>query len=121
MLGMNARTGGAIEGDEHLVQSIEDILSTPIGSRVMRRDYGSLLFELVDAPTVKITLQQIFAAVAVALHRWESRLQLARVFVTRGLASGEISIGVEGYRTDRPGPNSFTRLIVPLRLGAQLA
>ena len=47
MIGM-ARTSGAIlTGDAHLAQSVADILTTPIGSRVMRREYGSLLFELV--------------------------------------------------------------------------
>jgi phage baseplate assembly protein W len=118
---MNARTGAEIEGDAHLAQSIEDILTTPIGTRVMRRDYGSLLFELVDAPSTPGTLQQLFAAVAVALHRWETRLQLTRVAVTRGSTPSEVGIGIEGYRTDRPGPNSFARLTIPLRLGAQSA
>jgi hypothetical protein len=41
-------TRKALEGIDHLKQSIIDILTTPIGSRVMRRDYGSRLFELVD-------------------------------------------------------------------------
>ena len=34
---MNRTTGTAISGLEHLRQSVGDILSTPIGSRVMRR------------------------------------------------------------------------------------
>ncbi len=40
MRGMNANTGKELEGIEHLKQSIIDILTTPIGSRVMRRDYA---------------------------------------------------------------------------------
>jgi hypothetical protein len=121
MIGMNARTGAAIEGDAHLAQSVVDILTTPIGSRVMRRDYGSLLFELVDAPTTATTLQQIFAAVALALHRWEPRLRLTRVAVALGATPSEVTIGVEGYRTDQPDPNSFARLTVPLPLPLRLA
>ena len=31
-----------------LAQSIADIITTPLGSRTMRRDYGCLLFELLD-------------------------------------------------------------------------
>lgn len=48
MIGMNAKTGKALGGVEHLKQSIRDIVTTPLGSRVMRRDYGCGLYELVD-------------------------------------------------------------------------
>ena len=50
MRGMSATSGKELEGLDHLKQSIIDILTTPIGSRVMRRNYGSRLFELVDKP-----------------------------------------------------------------------
>ena len=46
--GINTNTGRSISGKAHLRQSIADILSTPIGSRVMRRNYGSHLFDLID-------------------------------------------------------------------------
>lgn len=42
-IGMNRETGKALTGIEHIQQSIRDILVTPIGSRVMRRKYGSAL------------------------------------------------------------------------------
>lgn len=42
MRGMNSETGKTISGIEHLKQSIVDILTTPVGTRVMRRDYGSI-------------------------------------------------------------------------------
>ncbi|NBO96416.1 MAG: phage baseplate protein, partial [Betaproteobacteria bacterium] len=41
MLGINAQTGQPLAGIDHLRQSIRDILTTRIGTRVMRRDYGS--------------------------------------------------------------------------------
>ncbi len=40
MKGMDAKTGKVLEGLEHLKQSIIDILTTPVSSRIMRRDYG---------------------------------------------------------------------------------
>ena len=49
-MGMNVLNGRSLTGLDHLKQSIADILNTPIGSRVMRRDYGSKLFSLIDAP-----------------------------------------------------------------------
>ncbi|MGD7246543.1 GPW/gp25 family protein, partial [Ralstonia pseudosolanacearum] len=50
MTGMNSSTGRAIADRPHLAQSIGDILTTPIGSRVMRRDYGSEVPDLIDQP-----------------------------------------------------------------------
>nr|VFK47168.1 MAG: hypothetical protein BECKTC1821D_GA0114238_104214 [Candidatus Kentron sp. TC] len=40
MAGMSAFTGKHFSDIAHLRQSITDILTTPIGSRVMRREYG---------------------------------------------------------------------------------
>ncbi|MGL4827152.1 MAG: GPW/gp25 family protein, partial [Vibrionaceae bacterium] len=47
---MNRFTGYSISELQHIKQSIQDILTTPLGSRVMRRDYGSAIFELIDQP-----------------------------------------------------------------------
>lgn len=38
MQGMNSRTGRTITDSAHLAQSVADILTTPIGSRAMRRE-----------------------------------------------------------------------------------
>ena len=48
--GMNRHTGKALDGFNHLRQSVADILSTRKGTRVMRREYGSDLAGLVDRP-----------------------------------------------------------------------
>lgn len=79
MIGMSALTGKKISGVDHLKQSIADILNTPIGTRVMRRDYGSRLFELIDQPINRNSLIAIKSAVAEALSRWESRVVVKRV------------------------------------------
>ncbi len=52
MTGLSRTTGRAMDAasDAHVIQSIEDILTTPIGQRVMRPTYGSFLFELIDQP-----------------------------------------------------------------------
>ena len=118
MNGMDRTTGKPLSGDEHLRQSIADILSTPIGTRTMRRDYGSLLFELVDAPFNAATKLAVYAATALALLRWEPRLRLTRVEVERGAQAGAVIIDVEGAVTDRPGPNSLVRLSLPLRFAS---
>lgn len=76
---MNRTTGKAITGLEHLQQSLGDILTTPIGSRVMRREYGSLVPELIDHPDNLHTQVRVYAAIASAAMRWEPRFRLARI------------------------------------------
>ncbi|WP_342455206.1 GPW/gp25 family protein [Spartinivicinus poritis] len=79
MIGMNRKTGKEKGGLEHLKQSIVDILTTPLGSRVMRRSYGSRLHELIDSPLNQQTIAAFYAAVADALVLWEPRFRLQQV------------------------------------------
>lgn len=79
----------------HISQSVADILTTPLGSRVQRRDYGSLIPELIDAPVVKDTIVLLYAATATALMRWEPRVRWTRVTMGAG-SDGQVSIAVEG-------------------------
>lgn len=60
--GMNSQTGLSISEAEHIRQSVRDILVTPIGSRVMRREYGSLLAAMIDRPQSPALRLQIMAA-----------------------------------------------------------
>ncbi len=92
---MSRSTGRILTQDAHLSQSIADILTTPIGSRVMRRDYGSDLPRLVDAPMNGEKMVDIFAATAEALEKWEPRFILRRVEVPTALF-GAIEIVVTG-------------------------
>ena len=86
MTGMSRVTGREIAPGAHLAQSITDILTTPKGSRVLRRDYGSRLPDLIDAPLNGETVIEIFAETAEALDQWEPRLKLRRVAVTEARA-----------------------------------
>ena len=98
MRGMNVETGKALTGIEHLKQSIIDILTTPLGSRVMRRSYGSRLFDLIDNPSNPDAIADIIAATAEALKRWERRIDVTRVLVTSAYP-GRITLTIQGkYR-----------------------
>ena len=92
---MSRDSGKSVERIEHLRQSIIDILTTPIGSRVMRRDYGSRLFELIDAPVNRETLIDYYAAVAEALDLWEDRIQVQQVDITSAVV-GSITLSITG-------------------------
>ncbi|WP_456267651.1 GPW/gp25 family protein [Kushneria sp. AK178] len=95
MNGTNAQTGRSLSGIDHLRQSLRDILTTPIGTRVMRRDYGSRLFELIDAPMNNTTLLELYAATAEAVARWEPRFRLTRVQVASA-APGHVVLDLHG-------------------------
>ena len=95
MSGLSATTARLLPEEQHLVQSINDILSTPLGSRVMRRDYGSDLPRLIDAPVNGETLVDLYAATAEAIDRWEPRFDLRRVEVADAVA-GKLSLTLTG-------------------------
>ncbi|MEQ3671377.1 GPW/gp25 family protein [Pseudophaeobacter sp.] len=95
MNGIDASTGKNISGLAHLRQSVRDILTTPIGTRVMRRDYGSRLYRLVDAPMNDATKLDMMAATYEALDTWEPRLQLEQVGVQH-TEPGHATISIEG-------------------------
>lgn len=79
-----------IEGVAHLRQSVRDILETPIGSRVMNREYGSRLFELLDDPTDQRFMVDVYAATAEAIRRWEPRFHLERVRLVEMRPNGPV-------------------------------
>ena len=95
MQGMNINTGRSIEDMEHLRQSITNILSTPIGSRIMRRDYGSRLFKRLDAPLTGELLAEIYADVVEALFSYEPRFEVTNVSVV-SMDQGHLILDVTG-------------------------
>jgi len=72
--GMSRHTGKIIRDDgqlpAHLQQSLHDILSTLIGTRICRRHYGSLLPHLIDQPCNDITKLKIMNGSATAIIRF---------------------------------------------------
>ncbi|MND54880.1 Lysozyme [compost metagenome] len=100
-IGMNRDTGQAITETEHLRQSVRDIiLLTPQGSRLARREYGSLLSALIDQPQNPALRLQIMSAVYVALQRWEPRLQLDTITINSSSMDGAMVIELAGQRND---------------------
>lgn len=96
MPGMSSTTGRTLDGIDHLRQSISDILTTPIGTRLERRTYGSLVPDLIDHPDNATTRVRMYAAVASALMKWEPRLHLSRVQLASGPAAGRATLDLSG-------------------------
>ncbi|WP_027818842.1 GPW/gp25 family protein [Paraburkholderia bannensis] len=107
MKGMNAITGRTISGLDHLYQSIGQILSTALASRLKRRTFGSDIPDLIDAPTNNETRTRLYAATATALMRWEPRLTLTRVqfaMDTNDAGQPVQYLDIEGYTTEAGEP-----------------
>lgn len=95
MPGMDAATGRPLEGIAHLRQSVRDVLTTRLGTRLGRRTYGSELLALTDRPLTPATLTDIYAATATALRDWEPRFDLASVRAT-STAGGQVVLELVG-------------------------
>lgn len=64
-----------------ICQSLHDIFTTPIGSRIQRREYGSYLFALIDAPMNPANRLRLAAALVDAATRWEPRVTLESAII----------------------------------------
>jgi phage baseplate assembly protein W len=112
MNGMDARTGKALAGVDHLRQSVADILFTPIGSRLCLRDYGSAIPDLIDRPVTPSLRLRVYAATAMALLKWEPRLRLLAVTLVAGAAPGAFILAIDAQRLDVL-PRARVRLDIP--------
>lgn len=77
---MNAETGTALPDElAHIRQAIYTILMTPIGTRVMRRAFGSYIPDLIDQPLNGATILRLYASAVMAILRWEPRVTVHRI------------------------------------------
>lgn len=94
MQGMDRNTGKPLSGTDHIRQSVMDILSTPLGTRVMLPLYGSNLQSLVDHPDDRVTAIRVVMATAVALARWEPRITVNAINVLQA-GGGVIRLSIQ--------------------------
>ncbi|MEI9534324.1 GPW/gp25 family protein [Moellerella wisconsensis] len=109
--GMNRADGKTISDIEHIRQSIRDILITPIGSRIARRTYGSLLFELIDQPQNPALKLQLMSACYTALMKWEPRILLTRISLN-STDTAQMVVDIEATNKDASQAFNFS---VPVR------
>jgi phage baseplate assembly protein W len=68
-------------GDDDITEAINLILSTPIGQRLMRPEFGSRIHELIFAPMNASTFSAARHYVEEALGYWEPRIDVDEVRV----------------------------------------
>jgi uncharacterized protein len=100
--------------EKKIQESALIILGTPLGSRVMRPDFGSRLHELVFAPMTASTQALISRYAIDALVRWEPRLDVIDVSAEEDRAeAGKLLVDVD-YRVR--STNSVFNLVYPFYL-----
>lgn len=94
--GTNGNTGQRLSDWDHVVQSVETILTTPVGTRVMRRDFGSKVPDLVDAKMTRRSVIAVYSAAAEALEDWEPRFRLVSAAIDEAGQDGTIRVSLAG-------------------------
>lgn len=111
MAGINRVTGATIDNYQHALQSVEVILSTRIGSRIMRRQFGGGVAEILGravTPPLFALFQQL---VATAIDVWEPRFrvrQIAPLGSVEQIRAGEVGIRFEVDYRPRGHIGDFT-------------
>jgi len=106
-IGMNRDSGSTLTDLDHIRQSVRDILLTPLGARVMRRQYGSLLSALIDQPQNEALRLQIMSACYLALLQWEPCIKLTAISFESDY-NGAMVVELTGNRTDNAQSFSLT-------------
>lgn len=89
LVGMDRATGKTITGTDVIAGRIADVVTTPLGTRVMREDYGSLLFDLVDLPLNAATMLLQNMAAAQAITQWIDGVTVNKAAISGDFASGQ--------------------------------
>lgn len=119
--GIDRSTGRLLTGWAHVEQSIEVIVSTLIGSRVMRRTFGCPGLGLLGRNLTSSTVMKFCAALAIAIMRWEPRFRPtyfgvdARRTTVEGMAQGRIGLTIEGDYIPGALAGDFT-VVIPRTL-----
>lgn len=70
-------TGRELSSDLNAIRnSVENILSTPVGSRPMEREYGSRIHYFIHEPMDAITQENLRVSIMQSLERWEPRIRI---------------------------------------------
>lgn len=94
--GISAVTGRPLTDWEHTNQSIGKVIQTAIGSRVMRRTFGSDLPDLVDTKMIRKNILAVYSAAAAAIDTWEPRFRMRTGAVRSVGADGKIGLVISG-------------------------
>lgn len=105
---IDRNTGLPISENEHIIQSLLDIATTAIGTRVMRRDYGTILVPKIDAPMNAEYRMLLMSSLMMAFTQYEPRIEIRRINLKIDIP-GKPEITIEAVKTDTNEALNFTR------------
>ncbi|TCR07265.1 GPW/gp25 family protein [Neorhizobium sp. JUb45] len=106
--GVNVGNGNRLTNWQHVQQSIHKILTTRLNTRVMRRDFGSELPDLIDAKMIGRNVLAVYSAAATAIIRWEPRYRVRAARVTNLTADGQVTLELFGLYYPRGHLNDYS-------------
>lgn len=115
--GMHRTTGHSLDGLAHIRQSIIDILTTSLGTRLMRRTYGSVIPSLIDQPISPAIRMRLISGAVMAVLTWEPRIKITRCLIRQGDQPHSLILVMEATRTDGVYSGQRVSLSVPIKGG----
>jgi phage baseplate assembly protein W len=109
---VNAKGGLSYsEGPERIQDAIWIVLSTALGERLMRPDFGAGVHDYVFQPNSDVMRTRLQSAVNDALLKWEPRIELTNVNVQEGDQPSQVRVSID-YRIRTT--NELFNLVYPL-------
>ena len=95
MSGIAAEHWGVIDNFASALQGVETVLTTRIGTRVMRREFGGGVAELLGRALTPPTFAAFQQLIASAIDLWEPRFLVRKITVTG--TTDEVRAGTAGF------------------------
>ncbi|XOK12626.1 GPW/gp25 family protein [Agrobacterium tumefaciens] len=105
---IDAVSGVDIVAWPHVLQSIQQILTTRFGERVMREWFGSAVPNLLGENLTTKTVVAFFSAVSSAIEQWEPRFRVIRIIPESVGRDGRLQVQIEGEYRPRALLGDFT-------------
>jgi hypothetical protein len=89
-------TGAYVQGWARISKSIITILTTPIGTRLMREWWGSSFRDMLDKPMNMETMVQGIIAAVEAINQYEPEFKVTTLTVDSASSDGSIQFTIGG-------------------------
>lgn len=95
-VGLDRATGRPLVGWPHCHQSMEVILTTLLGERVMELEFGTDIVGKIGRNLVAPVVLAIYRDAVVAIHKWEPEYRCRRVQLIRADRTGALRLAMFG-------------------------
>lgn len=111
MAGIDRRTGAVIDNLASAFQGVEVTLTTRLSSRVMRREFGAGVVDILGRAVTPSLFSTWMQLVATAIDIWEPRLPVRRILPTGSIdeiRTGRAGLLIESDYRPRAHLGDFT-------------